>query len=292
MDTATRPFAAGYEQSQLGAMASDTILEEILATKRDEVARLQLFRSAIRAEADEAPPPRGFEASLRRPGEVSVVAEFKRRSPSAGEINPYAQAAGVASVYASAGAAALSILTDERYFGGSLDDLRSAKSAAGVPVLRKDFTLDPVQLYEARAAGADAVLLIVRALSDARLRELLALAAELGLGALVEAHDEEEMDRALEAGAHIIGVNARDLATFEVDIERSLNLIERLPADVVAVAESGIRSAEDAAAAGSAGADAVLVGGWLMAGDPSAGVEALAGHPKRPRSAAMPQGAP
>lgn len=268
-------------------MAHDTILDEILAAKREEVARLQLYRSAIRAQAAEAPPPRGFEASLRRPGEVSVVAEFKRRSPSAGDINPYAQAAGVASVYASGGAAAISVLTDERYFGGSLDDLRSAKDAVGVPVLRKDFTLDPVQLYEARAAGADAVLLIVRALGDARLRELLEIADGLGLAALVEAHDEEELVRALEAGARIVGVNARDLATFEVDLERSLRLIEELPADVVAVAESGIRSAEDAAAAGAAGADAVLVGGWLMAGDPAAGVEALVGHPRRPRSDRM-----
>ncbi|MYA32623.1 MAG: indole-3-glycerol phosphate synthase TrpC [Gemmatimonadales bacterium] len=268
-------------------MAHDTILDEILAAKREEVARLQLFRSAIRTQAEEAPPPRGFEASLRRPGEVSVVAEFKRRSPSAGDLNPYAQAAGVASVYASAGAAAISVLTDERYFGGSLDDLRSAKDAVGVPVLRKDFTVDPVQLYEARAAGADAVLLIVRALADARLRELLEVASDLGLAALVEAHDEEEMERGLEAGARIVGVNARDLATFDVDLERSLSLIERLPADIVAVAESGIRSAEDAAAAGSAGADAVLVGGWLMAGDPAAGVEALVGHPRRPRSGRM-----
>ncbi|MYG20036.1 MAG: indole-3-glycerol phosphate synthase TrpC [Gemmatimonadales bacterium] len=268
-------------------MAHDTILDEILAAKREEVARLQLYRSAIRAQADGAPPPRGFEASLRRPGEVSVVAEFKRRSPSAGDINPYAQAAGVASVYASGGAAAISVLTDERYFGGSLDDLRSAKDAVGVPVLRKDFTLDPVQLFEARAAGADAVLLIVRALGATRLRELLGLAADLGLAALVEAHDEEEIGRALEAGARIVGVNARDLATFEVDLERSLNLIEELPADVVAVAESGSRTAEDAAAAGAAGADAVLVGGWLMAGDPAAGVEALVGHPRRPRSDRM-----
>ncbi len=272
-------------------MAPHTILEEILAAKREEVARLQLFRSAFRAQADEAPPPRGFEASLRRPGEVAVVAEFKRRSPSAGDISPYAQAAGVASVYAAAGAAAVSILTDERYFGGSLDDLRAARSAVGVPLLRKDFTLDAVQLYEARAAGADAVLLIVRALGDARLRELLGLAAELGLAVLVEAHDDEEIDRALEAGARIVGVNARDLATFTVDLDRSLRLIERLPAEVVAVAESGIRSADDAAAAGAAGADAVLVGGWLMGGAPSAGVEALIGHPKRPRSAPMPEGA-
>ncbi|WP_419161061.1 indole-3-glycerol phosphate synthase TrpC [Candidatus Palauibacter sp.] len=268
-------------------MTPNTILDEILAAKREEVARLQLFRRAVRAQAEEAPPPRGFESALRRPGEVSVIAEFKRRSPSAGEINPYAQVAGVASVYASAGAAAISVLTDEPYFGGSLDDLRSARHAVGVPMLRKDFILDPVQLYEARAAGADAILLIVRALGDTRLREFLELSSELGLAALVEAHDGEEIDRALEAGARIVGVNARDLATFEVDIEGSLRLIKRLPADVVAVAESGIRSSEDAAAAGSAGADAVLVGGWLMAGDPGAGVEALVGHPRRPRSGAM-----
>ncbi|WP_423928318.1 indole-3-glycerol phosphate synthase TrpC [Candidatus Palauibacter sp.] len=270
-------------------MTPNTILDEILAAKREEVARLQLFRSAIRAqaEAEEAPPPRGFESALRRPGEVAVIAEFKRRSPSAGEINPFAQAAGVASVYAAGGASAISILTDGPWFGGSLDDLRSARGAVGVPLLRKDFTLDSVQLYEARAAGADAVLLIVRALADARLRELLELSGELGLAALVEAHDEEEIDRALEAGARIVGVNARDLATFEVDLEQSLRLIARLPAEVVAVAESGIRSPEDAAAAGRAGADAVLVGGWLMAGDPAAGVEALVGHPRRPRRAAM-----
>lgn len=268
-------------------MTRNTILDEILAAKREEVARLQLFRSAVRAQAEEAPPPRGFESALRKPGEVAVIAEFKRRSPSAGDINPYAQVAGVASVYAAAGAAAISVLTDARYFGGSLDDLRAARGAAGVPVLRKDFTLDPIQLYEARAAGADAVLLIVRALGDARLRELLELSGELGLAALVEAHDEQEIDRALEAKARIVGVNARDLATFEVDLERSLGLISGLPAEVVAVAESGIRSAGDAEAAGRAGADAVLVGGWLMAGDPVAGVEALVGHARRPRSAAM-----
>ena len=265
-------------------MKRPTILDEILATKREEVARLQLFRSAVRAQAEDAPPPLGFESALRKPGEVAVVAEFKRRSPSAGDINPYAQVAGVASVYAAGGAAAISILTDEPYFGGSLDDLRAVRGAVGVPLLRKDFTLDPVQLYEARAAGADAVLLIVRALGDTRLRELLDLSAELGLAAVVEAHDEEEIGRALAAGARIVGVNARDLATFDVDLAGSLRLIEGLPAEVVAVAESGIRSSEDAAAAGRAGAEAVLVGGWLMAGDPAAGVEALVGHPRRPRT--------
>lgn len=264
-------------------MTPRTILDEILEAKRAEVGRLAPFRVALEGQAASAEPPRGFEAALRDPGSVAVVAEFKRRSPSEGDINPYAQVSGVARVYEEAGAAAISILTDEPFFGGSLDDLRAAREAVGVPLLRKDFTVDPVQLYEARAAGADAVLLIARALGDGRLRELLGLADELGLGALVEAHDEAEVERALQAGARIIGVNARDLASFEVDLERSLELIETLPASVVAVAESGIRGPEDAAAAGRAGADAILVGGWLMKGDPEAGVVSLAGHPRRPR---------
>lgn len=273
--------------SQLQRMSPQTILDKIIGTKREEVARLNLFRSALEAQAADAPVPKGFAAAIRRPDQVAVIAEFKRRSPSAGEINPYAQVAGVASVYASAGAAAISILTDEPYFGGSLDDLRAAREAVGVPLLRKDFTLEPVQLFEARAAGADAILLIVKALDDATLKELLGLAEDLGLAALVEAHDEAEIDRALEAGASIVGVNARNLATFDVDLERSLSLIETLPAEVTAIAESGIRSGDDAAAAGTAGADAVLVGGWLMKGDPQSGVEALVGHPRRPRPGEM-----
>lgn len=263
------------------------MLEEILETKRSEVARLELFESALEMQVGAAPSVRGFEAALRKPSEVSVIAEFKRRSPSAGEINPYAQAAGTASVYEGAGAAAVSILTDEKYFGGSLEDLRAARGAVGVPLLRKDFVLERVQLLEARAAGADAILLIVRALTDAKLSELLDLAGQLGLAAVVEAHDEREIDRALACGARVLGINARDLATFEVDLERSLSLIETIPASVIAIAESGIRGADDAAAAGTAGADAILVGGWLMKGDPQAGVEALVGHPRRPRAGEM-----
>jgi indole-3-glycerol phosphate synthase len=243
-----------------------------------------MFRDVIASSVDAADPPRGFENALRKPGEVAVIAEFKRRSPSAGEINPYAQVAGTASVYEHAGASAMSILTDEPYFGGTLDDLRAARASVGIPLLRKDFVLDAVQLYEARAAGADAVLLIVRALTDGQLADLVALADELGMGALVEAHDEREIDRALEADATVVGVNARDLGTFEVDLERSLRLIEGIPGDRVAIAESGIEGSDDAAAAGAAGADAILVGGWLMKGDPFGGVEALVGHPKRPRS--------
>jgi indole-3-glycerol phosphate synthase len=265
-------------------MSKSTILDEILASKREEVGRLNMFRDVIASSVDAADPPRGFENALRKPGEVAVIAEFKRRSPSAGEINPYAQVAGTASVYEHAGASAMSILTDEPYFGGTLDDLRAARASVGIPLLRKDFVLDAVQLYEARAAGADAVLLIVRALTDGQLADLVALADELGMGALVEAHDEREIDRALEADATVVGVNARDLGTFEVDLERSLRLIEGIPGDRVAIAESGIEGSDDAAAAGAAGADAILVGGWLMKGDPFGGVEALVGHPKRPRS--------
>jgi indole-3-glycerol phosphate synthase len=265
-------------------MAKRTILDEILAAKRDEVGRLKLFGGAIEASVDDAPPPRGFEAALRRPGEVTVIAEFKRRSPSAGDINPYAQVGGTARVYEEAGACAVSILTDETYFGGSLDDLRAARGAVGIPLLRKDFLLDPIQLFEARGAGADAVLLIIRALTPGRLRELLELADELGLAAVVEAHDAAEIEIGLAAGASIIGVNARDLGTFEIDYESSLRLIESIPGDRAAIAESGIRGADDARAAGEAGADAILVGGWLMKGDPFGGVEALVGHPKRARA--------
>lgn len=265
-----------------------TILDEILASKREEIGRLQLFHDAITASAGAAEPPRGFESALRKPAEVAVIAEFKRRSPSAGDIDPYAQVGGTARVYEEAGASAISVLTDGPYFGGSLDDLRGARESVGLPLLRKDFVLDPIQLFEARAAGADAILLIVRALTDTRLAELLEVSDELGMAALVEAHDEREIARALEAGARILGVNARDLDTFEVDLDRSLRLIEGIPADRVAIAESGIRGPQDAAAAGTAGADAVLVGGWLMEGDPAAGVEALVGHPRRPRTGAQP----
>ncbi|MDH3734291.1 MAG: indole-3-glycerol phosphate synthase TrpC [Gemmatimonadota bacterium] len=267
-------------------MSNATILDEILATKREEIGRLNLFRDAIWSSVDAAEPARGFESALRTPGEVAVIAEFKRRSPSAGEINPYAHVAGTARVYEEAGASAVSVLTDEPYFGGTLDDLRAARESVGLPILRKDFVLDEIQLFEARAAGADAILLIVQALADARLRDLLRQSLELGLGALVEAHDEAEIDRALEAGATVVGVNARDLRTFDVDLERSLRLIEGIPAECVAIAESGIRGADDARAAGDAGADGILVGGWLMKGDPFGGVEALVGHPRRPRAGA------
>lgn len=255
------------------------ILDEILEAKREEAASLRRRADRLEEEAAAAPPPRDFDGALRGGETVAVVAEFKRRAPSAGDLAPRAEPATVARGYAEGGASALSVLTDERWFGGSLEDLEAARSACGLPVLRKDFVLDPVQLLEARAGGADAVLLIVRALEPSRLRDLLAAADELGMDALVEAHDAEELDTAVSAGAGIVGVNARDLDSFAVDLERSEELVGRIPADRVAVAESGIRGEADVRRMASAGAEAVLVGGWLMGAGPAA-VRELAGVPR------------
>jgi indole-3-glycerol phosphate synthase len=188
----------------------------------------------------------------------------------------------VAADYAAGGAAALSVLTDREYFDGSLAALQAVRAAVELPLLRKDFTLDPLQLWEARAAGADAVLLIVRILDDARLRELLGLAADLRLDSLVEVHDASELDRALQAGASLVGVNNRDLRTFRTDLDLTLRLAPRVPAAVTLVAESGIRTAEDVARLGAAGVDAVLVGESLMRQeDLRAAVRAIVGQPKR-----------
>lgn len=258
-----------------------SILDRIVETKRAEVAEIAPRRADFRARAADAPPPRGFAAALRRDGEVRLLAEVKRRSPSAGEIRPGADPAEVARAYADGGAAALSVLTDRDYFGGSLDALRAVRAAVPLPVLRKDFVVDPLQLWEARAAGADAVLLILRILSDAQLAELGGLAAELGMDALVEAHDAAELDRALAAGFALVGINNRDLATFTTDLDLSVRLAPRVPAGVTYVAESGIRTADDVDRLGAAGVDAILVGESLMRQpDVRAAAAALAGRPK------------
>lgn len=227
----------------------------------------------------------GFEAALRQPGVVTIVAEFKRRSPSAGAIRRGARAAAIATAYEAAGAAAISVLTDAA-FDGSLDDLREARDATSLPLLRKDFVIDPVQVLEARAAGADAVLLIARALDGSGLRALLAAAAEWGLTALVEVHDERELDAALGAGARVVGVNNRDLATFRTDLAVTERLAARVPAEVVLVSESGFRGADDVRWAGSLGVDAVLAGERIMSdADPGGAVARWIGLPKRPRGA-------
>jgi indole-3-glycerol phosphate synthase len=245
-------------------------LDEIVESKRREAARLEGERRRLEERAAGAPPPRGFANALAAGDDVAVIAEFKRRSPSAGSLAEGAEPAAFARSYADGGAAALSVLTDGPYFGGDLDDLAGARAAVDVPVLRKDFVLGPVQVVEARAAGADAVLLIARILEDGRLEELLAAADALGMDALVEVHGRGELDRALAAGAEVVGVNARDLDSFEVDLSVAEELVGRVPDGRVAVAESGVTGRDDVVRLARAGADAVLVGGWLMDRGPDA----------------------
>ena len=260
-----------------------SILQRIVDTKRGEVADLAPRRAELRARAADAPPARGFAAALRRPGEVRLLAEVKRRSPSAGEIRPGADPVEVARAYESGGAAAVSVLTDREFFGGDLDALRRVRAEVGLPAIRKDFLIDPVQLWEARAAGADAVLLIARILDDTRLAELLGLAAEGGMDALVEVHDAGELERALAAGARLVGVNNRDLGSFTTDLDLSVRLARSVPGGVTLVAESGIRTAGDVDRLGAAGVDAVLVGESLMRQDDlRAAAAALAGRPRDP----------
>jgi indole-3-glycerol phosphate synthase/phosphoribosylanthranilate isomerase len=219
-----------------------------------------------------------FRDALAGPG-VAAIAEVKRRSPSAGDLRPDADPAQLARSFAQAGAAAISVLVDER-FGGTLDDLVAARAATEVPLLAKGFFRERAQLDELRRAGADAALLILRDLDDAAARRLMAVAAELGLDALVEAHDEPELERAVALGADPIGLNARDLTTFRIDRRAQLALVERAPRDRVVVAESGIHSRAQGAAAELAGADAILVGSALMrAADPGAKLAELVARP-------------
>ncbi len=258
------------------------MLDEILASKREELGRLRHRRGALEAAARAAPPPRDFAAAVRRPdGRLAVIAEIKRRSPSKGLLAPDLDPSATAGRYATGGAAALSVLTDGPYFDGSWDDLAAARRAVTLPILRKDFTLDPLQVTEARAGGADAVLLITAALpDDALLADLAAAAAGLGLAALVEVDDEAGLDRALGAGASIVGVTNRDLHTFGEDLSTAERLAARIPAGVLSVAESAIRSPADAARMAEAGFDAVLVGEALVRSpDPEAAVAALAAVP-------------
>jgi indole-3-glycerol phosphate synthase len=261
--------------------AQPTILDRILATKREEVAALAPERESLRRRALDLPPARAFAAALRDPAEVRVLAEIKRRSPSAGPIRPDADPAEIAREYRDGGAAALSVLTDRSYFGGSLEVLREVRAAVALPLLRKDFIVDAAQIWEARVAGADAVLLIVRALEPAQLAELLGVAAEVGLEVLVEVHDRPELETALGAGARLVGVNNRDLATFRTELELSLRLAPDVPPEATLVAASGIRTADDVRRLGVGGVDAVLVGESLMRQpDVRGAVAALAGQPK------------
>jgi indole-3-glycerol phosphate synthase len=256
-----------------------TYLDRILAAHREAAAADRRPLETLLDEARAQPAPRGFAGALRAADRLAVVAEVKRRSPSKGDLTPDLDPAAVARQYAEGGASCLSVLTDRDWFGGSPDDLQAARAAVSLPVLRKDFTVAPADVCDARIMGADAVLLIVAALADAELADLHALAGELGLDALVEVHDEAELDRAQAVGATLVGVNQRDLVTFEVDTQRAERVAARIPGTVVRVAESGIRGPDDAARLHAAGYDAVLVGESLVtASDIPAAVAALR-HP-------------
>jgi len=256
-----------------------TYLADILAAHRARAEGDRRALSDLVEQAASTAPPRDFTGALRGDG-LSCIAEIKRRSPSKGDLDPSLQPDLVAKDYVTGGASCLSVLTDVEFFGGSTADLASARQASGLPVLRKDFTVQEADVADARLMGADAVLLIAAALSDAELAACAALAGRLGLAALVEVHDEEELARALGAGAALIGVNQRDLRTFQVDHERACALAADIPAGVVAVAESGIRDAADARRLAEAGYDGILVGETLMrAADRPAQLRELVGHP-------------
>lgn len=260
-------------------------LDQILAATRERLPDALQRAPAIERAALARPAAPDFAAALRGPT-LALIAEVKRRSPSAGAINTGIDAVARARTYADAGAAAISVLTDEPHFGGRLADLEAVAAQVRVPVLRKDFILHEVQLLEARAAGAAAALLIVRALDDAMLRRLLAVARSIGLATLVEVHTAPELERALEAGAQIVGVNSRDLDTFRIDTAAAWSLLASVPVGCVAVAESGMQQAEDVHRAADAGADAVLIGTALsMADDPAALVRSLVQVPVRGRGA-------
>ena len=252
-------------------------LTDLVERLRADLERHPLDDGALLARASSAPPPRDFAAALRAAERPAVIAEVKRSSPSAGAIRD-ADPAEQARRYEDAGAAAISVLTEARHFDGSLLDLQAARRAIALPVLRKDFLVHPSQVIEARAAGADAVLLIAAAVSESELKALLATASDLGLSAVVEAHGDEDLERALHTEAELIGVNARDLETLEVDLDRALRLLRRVPRDRLAVAESGLSSREHVERAVDAGARALLIGETLMrADDPAATLRELRG---------------
>jgi indole-3-glycerol phosphate synthase len=248
-----------------------------------ETRRSAVPAETLRAQVGTGGGARPFSEALVRPG-LSLIAEFKRRSPSAGEISAGASVGDVVSAYQRGGAAALSVLTDEQHFGGSLEDVRAARAASSLPILRKDFVVDPYQLLEAATSGADAVLLIVAALGDHTLRALYEEARLLDLDCLVEVHDEAELDRALEADVDVIGINNRDLRDLSVDIELTARLITDVPAGKTVVAESGYSNRSQLDELERIGVDAVLIGEALMRdGDPEAGVRHLAGFDEETR---------
>jgi indole-3-glycerol phosphate synthase len=255
------------------------ILEEIVAHKRRELEAMrgQTPESKLRAAAKEAPAARDFAAVLKAPGKgAHIIAEIKRASPTRGEIRGDLEPTGLARAYASGGAVAISVLTESRFFRGSPHDLRGVREAVSIPVLRKDFILEPYQVVESRALAADSLLLIAACLEGGLLHEMVACSREWGMEPLVEVHDKNELERALKAGARVLGVNNRDLRTFLTDIAVSLALAPDIPADCVAVSESGIHSRAQILQLEAAGYHAFLVGEALLAaGDPEGTLKAL-----------------
>src|SRR5258706_933895 len=255
------------------------ILARIVGRKRSQLAEALPLRAELERRAAERTDFRDFQASLIAQGpqeQPAIIAEIKKASPSKGTLSPDFQPASLARMYARGGASALSVLTDREFFQGSLDDLESARRAMPLPVLRKDFTIDELHVIEAAAHGADAILLIAAVLSEQELQRYRELARSLRMAALVEVHDEADLDLALGSGAEIIGVNNRNLHTFDVDLATSLNLVRKIPANVVKVTESGIHSRADVIRLRDAGFQAFLVGEHLMkSADPAAAIEAL-----------------
>src|SRR3954453_5898778 len=256
------------------------MMDQLIAGAREgvEARRAELPQADLEARLSARRDDRPFNEALTRPG-PSLIAEFKRRSPSAGALAPESiDLAAQVAAYERGGAAALSVLTDERHFGGSLSDLRAARAACDLPILRKDFIVDPYQLYEAAVYGADAVLLIAAALGDENLRSLPQEARSLDLDVLVEVHDGEQLERALEAGVEVIGINNRNLDDMSVDIDTTYELMPNVPAGKTVVAESGISGRHELEELDRVGVDAVLIGGALMtASDPEAKVRELTG---------------
>lgn len=273
-----------------------TVLDEIILGVREDLAtrRATVCDERIRDLAAAAPPVRDVRSSLAGDGTtMGLIAEVKRASPSKGALADIPAPAELAAIYAESGAGAISVLTEQRRFRGSLADLDAVRDRVNTPVLRKDFVVEPYQVYEARAHGADLVLLIVAALSQDQLGELDALAHELGMATLVETHTEDELARALDLRADIIGVNARNLKTLDVSLDRAAQLLRQIPPGPLAIGESAVASVADVEAYARAGADAVLVGEALVtAGDPAAAVSAYCAVPRRGRAAvASPEGA-
>ena len=255
-----------------------TYLDRILARHREVAAADARSLDLLIADARALAPTRGFRAALADVDHLAVISEIKRRSPSKGDLNAALDPAAMAATYARGGASCLSVLTDSEFFGGSVADLQAARDACSLPVIRKDFTVSLHDVVDARLMGADCVLLIAAALDPRELAEMHALATDIGLDALVEIHAEAELDAALGVGATLVGVNQRDLVTFEVDHDRAVRMAGVIPDGCVKVAESGVRGGDDARSLEAAGYDAVLVGETLVtSGDPAAVIRELIG---------------